>query len=182
MFDGQTILPAIKKMKDFEKVLESNYTYIVILDLHISQLVVVSKYAKAKKKKLLLHADMIQGLKSDKYAAEFLCQTVRPAGLISTRADVLKTAKKNGLLAIQRLFLLDTIALETSYRLADKVQPDLIEVLPGVVPDLIKRVQTATGISIITGGLIESKDEIDRALASGAHAITTSRQELWDIN
>ena len=79
MFEGQKILPAIKKMKDFEKVLESDYTYIVMLDLHISQLVGVAKYAKEHNKKLLLHADMIQGLKSDKYAAEFLCQNLRPA-------------------------------------------------------------------------------------------------------
>lgn len=179
MFDGQQILPAIKRMKDFEKVLESDYTYIVMLDLHISQLVGAAKYAKAHNKKLLLHADMIQGLKSDKYAAEFLCQNLRPAGLISTRGEVLRTAKKNGLLAIQRLFLLDTIALETSYNLAEKVEPDLIEVLPGVVPDLISKVQKATGVSVIAGGLIENEADLKRALDAGAQAITTSRQELW---
>lgn len=182
MFDGQRILPAIKKMKDFEKVLESDYTYIVMLDLHISQLVGVAKYAKAHNKKLLLHADMIQGLKSDKYAAEFLCQNLRPAGLISTRGEVLKTAKKNGLIAVQRLFLLDTIALETSYKLAEKVEPDLIEVLPGVVPELISKVQKATGISVIAGGLIENEQDMNRAIDAGAHAITTSRQALWDTN
>ncbi|MDQ0208355.1 glycerol-3-phosphate responsive antiterminator [Alkalicoccobacillus murimartini] len=180
MFEGQKILPAIKKMKDFEKVLESDYTYIVMLDLHISQLVGVAKYAKEHNKKLLLHADMIQGLKSDKYAAEFLCQNLRPAGLISTRAEVLKTAKKNGLIAVQRLFLLDTIALETSYKLAEKVEPDLIEVLPGVVPELISKVQKATGISVIAGGLIENEQDIKNALDAGAHAITTSRKPLWE--
>lgn len=31
----QRILPAIRKMKDLEKLLKSSYTYIVLLDSHI---------------------------------------------------------------------------------------------------------------------------------------------------
>ena len=34
----QCILPAIRKMKDLEKLMKSSYTYIVLLDSHIGQL------------------------------------------------------------------------------------------------------------------------------------------------
>ncbi len=179
-FNGQKVLPAIKQMKDFETVLNSEYEYMVMLDLHISQLAGIMKYARSKGKKLLLHADLIQGLKNDKYSAEFLCQCLKPAGLISTRGEVLQTAKKNNILAIQRLFLLDTIALETSYKLAKKIQPDFIEILPGVLPTFIKKVNEDTKIDIIAGGLIYEEQEITSAIDAGAKAVTTSRKELWN--
>jgi glycerol uptake operon antiterminator len=180
-FNGQKVLPAIKRMKEFELVLKSNYKYIVMLDIHISQLAGVMKYAASKEKKIILHADLIQGLKSDKYAAEFLCQTLKPAGLISTRGDVLKTAKKNNILAIQRLFLIDTIALETSYKLANKVQPDFVEVLPGVLPQFIEKVRRDMNIDVITGGFIENCDEVKQAIDAGAKAVTTSNENLWNF-
>jgi glycerol uptake operon antiterminator len=165
-FNGQQVLPAVKKMKDFEKVLATNYDYIVLLDIHIGQLHSLMQYAKTSNKKILLHADLIQGLKNDEYAAEFLCQTFKPAGLISTRGSILR-------------ILLDTIALETSYKLVEKVKPDFIEVLPGVVPHLINEVNEATGIPIIAGGLLRTREEVDQVLTAGAIAVTTSRKNLW---
>ncbi|MDQ0232475.1 glycerol-3-phosphate responsive antiterminator [Metabacillus malikii] len=181
-FNGQGILPAIKTMKDFENILKSDIEYIVMLEVHIAQLESIMKYAKSYHKKVILHADLIQGLKNDEYSTEFLCQKIRPAGLISTRGIVVKTAKKNSILAIQRLFLLDTLALETSYKLAEKVQPDYIEVLPGCVPHLIKKVHSETKIPVIAGGLITNKDEVNEVFAAGAKAVTTSRKELWTLS
>ncbi|RBW69540.1 glycerol-3-phosphate responsive antiterminator [Bacillus taeanensis] len=178
-FNGQKVLPAVKKMKDFEKILAADYQYIVLLDIHIGQLHSLMQHAKIHNKKIFLHADLIQGLKNDEYAAEFLCQTFKPFGLISTRGSVLRIAKKKGIVAIQRLFLLDTIALETSYKLVEKVRPDFIEVLPGVVPHLIKEVNEATDIPIIAGGLIRTKEEVEQVLQAGAVAVTTSRNNLW---
>ncbi|MGM0877507.1 MAG: glycerol-3-phosphate responsive antiterminator [Bacillota bacterium] len=181
-FNGQKVLPAIKRMKDFEKVVNSDFEYLVMLDVHIAQLESIATYARSYGKKLLLHADLIKGLKNDEYSAEFLCQRVKPEGLISTRGGVLKTAKKNGVLAIQRIFLLDTIAVETSYKLAAKINPDFIEVLPGIVlPYLIEKVNHDTGIPVIAGGLIHKKEEVENVLAAGAKAVTTSREELWNF-
>ena len=181
-FNGQKVIPAIKKMKDFDKVLKSDFEYLVMLEVHVAQLESITKYARSHCKKILLHADLIQGLKSDEYSAEFLCQRIKPEGLISTRGGVLKTAKKNGVLAIQRTFLLDTIALETSYKLAEKIRPDFIEVLPGIVlPHLIAKVNRDTGIPVIAGGLIHEKEEVEHVLAAGAKAVTTSREELWNF-
>lgn len=182
MFGKQKVLPAIKVMKDFEKVLLSDHIeFIVMLEVHVAQLENVMSLAKRHGKKILLHADLIQGLKNDEYSTEFLCQKIKPDGIISTRGIVLKTAKQKGILSIQRLFLLDTIAIDTSYKLADKVKPDFIEVLPGCVPHLIQKVSHETRIPIIAGGLITSDDEINNVLKAGAKAITTSRKELWKL-
>lgn len=178
-FHGQNILPAVRGMKDFEKLVESSYEYLVLLDTHVGQLKSIVKFARTRGKKVLMHADLVHGLKNDEYAAEFLCQEVKPDGLISTRTNVVITAKKKGLLAIQRLFLLDSIALDTSYKMLAKSKPDFIEVLPGVMPHIIREVKETSGIPIFAGGLIRSVEDVQSALDAGAEAVTTSRKNLW---
>lgn len=179
-FKNQTIIPAAYKMKDFEKLVGyDKYEYIILLNIHVAQLRSVLTFAKKKEKKILLHADMIHGLKSDDYASEYLCQIIKPAGLISTKPNVIHVAKKNSLIAIQRLFLIDLFALERSYKTIEQSQPDFVEVLPGVIPHLIKEVNEVTKIPIIAGGLIRTEKEMNAALKAGAQAITTRIKTLW---
>lgn len=179
-FHNQKILPAVRKIKELEKALETKYEYVVVLDCHISQLSYIVQMVRAHKKKMLLHADLIHGLNNDEHAAEYLCQVIKPAGLISTRANVIVKAKQNRILAIQRMFLLDTNALEKSYALIERTKPDYIEVLPGIMPHIITEVYQSTNLPIFAGGLIRSVTDVENALKAGAVAVTTSRRDLWD--
>ena len=114
---------------------------------------------------------------------------IRPAGrsseyragrfLPSIGEVVVKAYETNGVLAIQRLFLIDSGAIDTSVELARRSQPDLIEVLPGLLPQWIREVRKRTGVPVIAGGLIRSREEAEAALDAGAAAVTTSRPELW---
>ncbi|QJD86911.1 glycerol-3-phosphate responsive antiterminator [Cohnella herbarum] len=177
--ENQTVWPAVKTAKEMEAALTTPFQYVVLLGGHLGQLRNLVELAERSGKKVLLHADLIDGLKNDEYAAEYLCQNVRPAGLISTRASVVQKTRQNKLIAIQRLFLIDTGALEKSYSLMEKTKPDYIEVLPGVIPHMIKEVMDRTGIPVIAGGLIRSQEDVRIALEAGATAITTTRRELW---
>lgn len=178
---NQKVLPAVSKPKDVEAVLSTTYDYMVLLGGHLGQVKPLVDLAQERGKQVLLHADLIDGLKNDEYAAEFLCQSIKPAGLISTRSSVITRAKQNGLIAIQRLFLIDSEALLRSYKLLEKTRPDYIEVLPGIMPDIIREVKEESGIPIIAGGLIRTKEHVRDALEAGAEAITTSRKSLWTI-
>lgn len=178
-FQGSAILPAIRTMKHYERLLASSYEHAVLLDAHVAQLKPLFAMAGQRGKKLFLHADLIHGLKNDDYAVEYVCQEFRPFGLISTKASVIVKAKQKGVLAIQRMFLLDSGALRKSYALVQKTEPDYIEVLPGILPEMIAEVRLETGIPIFAGGLIRSQDEVERALAAGATAVTTSDMALW---
>lgn len=179
-FHDQKVLPVARTLKQFERLLDSPFEYIVLLEVHVSNLKAVRLEAEKRCKKLIIHADLIQGLKTDNYAADFLCNDIRPAGIISTRSNIIMKAKSKKIIAIQRMFLLDTIALEKSYSLIDQTAPDFIEMLPGVIPELIEEVYKRTGIPIINGGLIRTKKHIDDALAAGAVAVTTSDYQLWE--
>lgn len=180
-FNNQKVLPAARNIKQFERLLKTDFQYIVLLEVHISHLNMLKNEARKHGKKIIIHADLIQGLKTDNYAADFLCNEIKPDGIISTRANMIQKAKAKGIIAIQRMFLLDTIALEKSYSLIEMAEPDYIEMLPGVIPELISEVRERTGIPIINGGLIRTKAHIENALDAGAIAVTTSDRELWSV-
>lgn len=178
-FQQQKILPATGNIRDFERLMNSDVNYVILLETHLAQLHTLIRLAKEHRKKVLVHVDLIQGLRSDEYAVDYLSQVVKPFGVISTRMPVVSRAKKKALLAIQRVFLLDTHALKTSLQLVEKGQPDYIEVLPGVVPNLITELAQYTDIPILAGGFIRTPQEVKQALQAGAVATTTSHQELW---
>lgn len=179
VFSENQIIPAARTIKQFDEVVKSDFDYIVLLEVHLSHLKALKQEADRHGKKLIIHADLIHGLKTDNFAADFLCNDIRPTGIISTRSNMILKAKSRGILAIQRVFLIDTIALEKSYSLLKQSAPDFIELLPGVIPDMIDEVYKQTGIPVITGGLIRTKEQMDAAFAAGAVAITTSNKTLW---
>jgi glycerol uptake operon antiterminator len=178
-FHEQKILPAVRQIKDLEKLLHSSYEYIVILDIHIGQLKSVVNLAKQHEKKIFLHVDLIHGLQSDAYATEYLCQEFKPYGLLSTKANVILKAKQKGVVAIQRIFLIDSSAMEKSLILLEKTKPDYIEVLPGALTDVISEVKERIDIPILAGGFIRTVHDVEKALEAGVTAITTSKKELW---
>lgn len=177
----QKILPASSNMKEFERFLKSSYKIGVYLDMHIAQLKDINTMAKKYEKKIIYHVDLIHGIKSDEYATEYICQEYKPYGLISTKASVIQKAKQKGVRAVQRIFLIDSHALEKSYKLLEKTQPDYIEVLPGAMPSMISEVKERVKIPIFAGGLIRTPEDVQAALGAGASAITTSKRELWDL-
>ncbi|WP_405102917.1 glycerol-3-phosphate responsive antiterminator [Oceanobacillus sp. FSL H7-0719] len=175
------VIPAIRRMKDFEKVLQSNHDTVVFLESRVSQLKSIVKYTRQENKKILLHFDLIQGLKADEYGMEYLIHEVKPDGILSTRGNVIALAKKHKLLAIQRLFLLDSTALDQNIKLVEKFQPDCVEVMPGLIPDMISEIHEVTKLPIIAGGLIKKEEQVNAALRAGATAITTSEKQLWSL-
>ncbi|API94340.1 glycerol-3-phosphate responsive antiterminator GlpP [Virgibacillus sp. 6R] len=166
-------------MKDFDKALETGYPTIVILETRLSQIKSLVSYTKKSNKNILIHFDLIQGLKSDDYGMEYVLREIKPDGILSTRANVIRMAKKHGLLAIQRMFLLDSLALEQNLKLIENAQPDCIEVLPGLMPTMIQHINEQTNLPVIAGGLIKTIDQVREALEAGAVAISTSNTDLW---
>lgn len=175
----QRVIPAIRNMKDFEYVLKQEHPYIILLETRLSQVESVVKYAKSHKKKVFMHADLVQGLRVDEFGLEYLINNVKVDGIISTKANVISIAKKYNIIGIQRLFALDSHALGHNLKLCKKIQPDYIEVLPGIIPSVMKEIHEATGIPLIAGGLIRTMEDVQNSLNSGAYAVTTSNKELW---
>jgi glycerol uptake operon antiterminator len=88
-------------------------------------------------------------------------------------------ARNLGLITIQRLFMLDSLSIQTGIKMVNVNRPDLIEIMPAILPKVILRVKQESTIPIIAGGMVETKEEIIELLKVGATAVSTSKSALW---
>jgi glycerol uptake operon antiterminator len=178
---NQTIIPVLKSIKDCEKAIEYSAEYVIIMDIHISQLAHCIKLIKSYGKKVLIHLELIKGLSSDAYGVEFVINELDVDGIITVKSSVIEKVKKLGRIAIQRIFIIDTLSYQKSLDLIKVSKPDYIEMLPGCIFKMIKRVKADLKVNVIAGGLIETEDEYKMAINSGASAITTSKELLLKL-
>ena len=80
---------------------------------------------------------------------------------------------------VLRMFIIDSMAFQNIQKQGSTVRPDLIEVLPGVMPKVIRKICRTSRIPIIAGGLIQDKEDVMNALAAGAVAISTTDEKIW---
>ncbi len=173
------IIAAVGDITAFNNALDSNLDTIFYLTPNINTLENLIKEAHLCGKKIFIHLDMAEGIGKDKYAIEFV-GNMGVDGIISTRANIIKTAKKLELKTVQRFFAIDTHSISTTIETTNSTSPDMIEIMPGVALKAILKIKDNISIPIIAGGLISSKEDVDRAIKSGASAVSTSVQALWN--
>ena len=100
-------------------------------------------------------------------------------GIISTRPSFIKRAKELGLFTVLRFFVFDSLSLENVRRTAAAAQPDVIEILPGIMPKVISRIASSISIPLICGGLIMDKADVMEALGAGALAVSSTNEQVW---
>lgn len=130
-------------------------------------------------KVVYIHFDLVEGFSRDPVALQYLKEKIGPDGIITTRVNLIKNARELGLSAIQRVFMLDSLSVETAIRSVAVTRPTAIELLPGIIPRVVERVGRETKVPVIAGGLIESKEDIISTLKAGAVGISTTKEALW---
>ena len=126
---------------------------------------------------LLIHLDLAEGIGKDRAGIRYLAQQ-GVDGIISTKAQIIRTAKDMGLLTVQRFFALDSKGMESIEEMLRTSTPHLIEIMPGVIGKAIRRFSDCS-IPIIAGGLVETKNEVTDAISCGAAAVSTGKEDLW---
>ena len=151
----------------------------VLFYLSADLLTIRQKVAEAHgaEKLVFVHVDLAEGIGKDRTGIRFLAEC-GVDGVISTRPQIIRYGKEQGLLTVQRFFALDSQGMESIDEMLRNTNPHLMEIMPGVIAKAIRRFSTG-GIPVIAGGLIETKAEVTEALGSGAAAVSTGRQELW---
>lgn len=132
-------------------------------------------------KAVFVHIDLIEGLASREVSVDFVAKNTAADGVLSTKVALTRRAKELGLVAIQRFFLLDSMAISNIEKHLSPDCSDLIEILPGLMPKIIRRVCGISGKPVITGGLITDKEDVTSALSAGAVAVSTTNPDVWDM-
>lgn len=179
---GFPVVPAIREDTQIQKVLLSKATSVFLLTGDIMELGQIIQLLHNSGKYVFVHIDLVKGLGKDEAALKFLKVQLKADGVITTKGNLVSYAQKINLVPIQRIFLLDSQSLITGIQQAKSHKPDYIEVLPGLLPDLIKQIRDETGIPVITGGLVKTIEQVREVLYKGATAVSTSQESLWNIS
>lgn len=182
LVEATPIIAAVKDDEGLDLCLKSDIEIVFILYGNICTIPEIVSRIKDAGRTAMVHIDLIGGLSSKEISVDFISQYTRADGIITTKSNLIARARRLGLNTILRYFILDSMALVNIEKQSrhDMVQPDLIEILPGVVlPKTIRHIREISSVPIICGGLIRDKEEVMNALDGGAIAISTTNRDVW---
>ncbi len=179
IMDECPIIAAVKDYNGLKKCLESESKIIFVLFGDILNITKIIKTIKDSGRIAIIHIDLISGLSSKEIAIDFIRENTEADGIISTKQSLIKHAKELGLFTVFRFFVIDSMAFENIKKQIETVKPDFIEILPGVMPKVIKRISSMASVPVIAGGLISDKDDVIAALSAGAVSISSTNPKIW---
>ncbi len=181
-FKKHPVIAGVRNKKSLRQAVRSDCIALFVLHGDIMELEKIMELARDYDKLVFLHIDLIKGIARDKAGVKYLAEKNLCDGIVTTKSNLIKAAKKERLMAIQRLFLLDSAALETGKHLLKSYKPDAVEILPGIAaPYFINHIKQRDLCPVIAGGLIRKETEVKSLLDSGVMAISTSNNELWSL-
>ncbi len=182
LLKDKPVIPAIRNLEGvrFEEFARSAVLFVIggtIFDLPI----LVAR-AERVRKSVFVDVDLIKGVGRDSAGIRYLARESRVHGVITTKSSLIRSIKKEGMISIQRLFVLDSESLSGALGVVERSRPEAIEILPGLIlPKIMDRIRSKTSVPVIAGGLITSTKEVREILASGAIGISSSSTDVWNF-
>lgn len=180
MVEANPVIAAIKDMDGLERCCQLQDVKVVfVLFGDICNITQIVKQIRESGKLAIVHVDLITGLGAKEIAVDFIRQHTGADGIISTKPAMIRRAKELGLYTVMRFFLLDSMSFDNIEKQLCAVKPDFVEILPGVMPKIIRKVCRSVRVQVIAGGLITDKEDIMAALGAGAMAVSSTNQKVW---
>ncbi|GIP41064.1 glycerol uptake operon antiterminator regulatory protein [Paenibacillus sp. J31TS4] len=176
------VIASVRSDEELADALSSSVNVIFLLNGSILNLQERILLGKRSGKRMFVHLDFTEGIAPDKSGIRFMANDIRPDGILSTRNHVVGLAKEYGLMAIQRLFLIDSTAIRNGLRAIHTSGADAVEIMPGVMPKVIRELTDLTDLPIIAGGLVRTREDVLEALRAGALAVSVGTPELWRMD
>lgn len=173
------VIAAIKDDEGLEEVLKSECRAVFILRGSILNIAETVRRIKDSGRMTLVHADLIDGLSTKDVCVDYIASQTAADGILSTRVNIIRRARELGLVAIQRFFLLDSISIHNLEK--QPLHTTAIDIMPGVMPGVIRNLAGRVSSPIIASGLLSAKEDIIAALSAGALAVSTTNSELWSV-
>lgn len=178
IFNEKKVAASVRTDEDFKAALESPVEVIFLQNSDIMNVQGQIEECHAAGKKVFIHMDFAEGIGKDRAGLSYL-KNLGADGILTTKTGLIRSARDIGLLAVQRFFIVDSHSVDTAVDSIKIAKPDIVEIMPGVVDKKIKEFAERVDTPILAGGLIEHEEEVDRAISSGAKAVSTADQLLW---
>ncbi|MDO4690823.1 MAG: glycerol-3-phosphate responsive antiterminator [Fusobacterium sp.] len=181
ILERNPVIPAIKDDKTFEAALNSHNEIVFIIMSNIIDIKNICVRLKEQNKIVFIHVDMIDGLNSTSFGVDYIVNNIKPDGILTTKSNVVAHAHKNNIKVIQRFFILDSLSYKKALQNIKENKVIAVEIMPGLMPKILKKISSQIYQPVITGGLISEKEDIINAINAGALSVSTTNIKLWDI-
>ncbi|NLJ78377.1 MAG: glycerol-3-phosphate responsive antiterminator [Tissierellia bacterium] len=177
--EANPIIASVNNLEQLEAAIDSPCRNIFLLAGNIFNLKEIAYRVKTQQKGLYIQVDLIDGFSKDTWGLEYIVKNIYPDGIITVKPSLVKMAKDLGAFIIYRAFINNSMLLEKEIQSIRDYRPNVVEILPGIMPKIIDKVHLETNIPIVAGGLIMDHDDIAICLDSKAIALSTSNKGLW---
>lgn len=173
------VIAAVKDEVGLKASLDSDSQIIFLLFGDICTVARYTGMVKEAGKMVFIHMDLINGLSNKEIAVDFIKEHTGADGIISTKPQLVKRAKELKMFGILRIFVIDSLAFGNIEKQCASLMPDAVEILPGLMPKIIRKLVRTVSVPIIAGGLISDKEDVMNALEAGAISISVTNQKVW---
>ena len=177
--EDSPIIAAIKSPEGLERCLTCESQIIFILYGDIITIPDIVEKVKSAGKIAMVHIDLIQGLHSRDIAVDFIKKYTKADGIISTKAALIQRARELSLYTVMRFFMIDSMAYTSIEKQIKTTKPDVIEILPALMPKVIHKICQTSRCPIIAGGLVSEKEDVMSLLEAGASCISSTNEDVW---
>nr|WP_019640155.1 glycerol-3-phosphate responsive antiterminator [Paenibacillus fonticola] len=173
------IIASITKPEQIEAAVQSQVQRVILMTGDILQMADIMERLQKTDKQVYVHLEMVGGLGRDHSAVHYLAKKFGADGIVSTKSNAIAAARQAGIRSIQRIFAIDTAAVDTAIKVIEQAKPDEVELMPGLMPRIIRELKTVLHRPLIVGGLIRHQAEIESALQHGADFVSVGDMRFW---
>ena len=177
-FRTHPVIAAVGEDK-WEAALQSPVSVIFYMSANLLTIRQRVQQAHQAGKYIMIHLDLAEGIGKDRTGIRFLAGC-GVDGILSTKGQLIRFAREQQLFTVQRFFAVDSSGADSIGELMRNATPHILEIMPGVVTKVIRRYSEG-GVPVIAGGLIQTAQEVQEALAAGAKAVSTGAPMLWKL-
>ena len=157
VLEQNPVLPAVKDTGRLEACLAQPAGVVFLLCGDILNIDRLIDRVHQAGKYAVVHADLVAGLAPREIAVDFL-HRCGADGIISTRPMLLRRGRET-----------------------EGGMPDVIEILPGTLCKVLRRLSRELPVPLIAGGLLSDKADVLAALGAGALCVSASDESLWAL-
>ncbi|MDO4615347.1 MAG: glycerol-3-phosphate responsive antiterminator [Lachnospiraceae bacterium] len=181
LLEENPVIAAVKDDAGLEKCCQMEDIRVVfILYGNICNLSEIVEKIRKAGKTAVVHMDLIGGISGREIAVQFVKRSGAD-GIISTKPALINEARKLDMFTVLRVFLLDSMAYDNIEKEIRLCRPDAVEILPGLMPKVIRKISEQHRTPLIAGGLISDREDVMGALDAGAVSVSSTNETVWNM-
>lgn len=174
------VIPSVRNMKHLNKVLTLEEEWVLLSNIHIGNMKEVCDICHKAGKKVIVNHEIVGGLGIDKTAFQLLKNMFCVDAVMGSSVKKLGMIKKEGLFTIQRVALIDSLAVEQALKGISDAKCDAVELRPGLYAiEYLEAFKRRYPGRYLAGGFINTKETMDQVYRSGFDGTMTSYPDLW---